>query len=150
MENLLKPCNDCNMSLKIHFLHSYFDFFPQNLDVTIFFLEENIQSILQIQSIYVWLVRRTWLISLKKEVIYLWASLVGMSDKHGERFHQDISSMEKRYQRIWSTSMIADYCWTLKRDVPDAKYSRKSFMTTFCFKKHLVWTQQQSVTFLFE
>ncbi|UYV69610.1 hypothetical protein LAZ67_6004089 [Cordylochernes scorpioides] len=44
----------CNMSLKIHFLHSHLDFFPDNLGA--------------------------------------------VSDEHGERFHQDISSMEKRYQ----------------------------------------------------
>ncbi|UYV61504.1 hypothetical protein LAZ67_1005082 [Cordylochernes scorpioides] len=46
----------CNMSLKIHFLHSHLDFFPDNL--------------------------------------------VSVSDEHGERFHQDISSMEKRYQGV--------------------------------------------------
>jgi hypothetical protein len=71
----------CNMFLKIHFLHSHFDFFPDNLGA--------------------------------------------VSDEHGERFHQDIASMEKWYQGKWS-SMLADYCWTLKRDVPQAKYSRKS------------------------
>ncbi|UYV70356.1 PRKCI [Cordylochernes scorpioides] len=46
----------CNMSLKIHFLHSHLDFFPDNLGA--------------------------------------------VSDEHGERFHQDISSMEKRYQGL--------------------------------------------------
>ncbi|UYV73796.1 hypothetical protein LAZ67_11000937 [Cordylochernes scorpioides] len=44
-------------------------------------------------------------------------NLVAVSDEHGERFHQDISSMEKRYQGEWSSVMFADYCWTLKRDV---------------------------------
>ncbi|UYV67906.1 hypothetical protein LAZ67_5002464 [Cordylochernes scorpioides] len=67
----------CNMSLKIHFLHSHLDFFPDNLGA--------------------------------------------VSDEHGERFHQDISSMEKRYQGKWSPAMLADYCWTLKRDLPQAK-----------------------------
>ncbi|UYV77929.1 hypothetical protein LAZ67_15002897 [Cordylochernes scorpioides] len=67
----------CNMSLKIHFLHSHLDFFPDNLGAN--------------------------------------------SDEHGERFHQDISSMEKRYQGKWSPVMLADYCWTLKRDLPQAK-----------------------------
>jgi hypothetical protein len=43
-----------------------------------------------------------------------------VSDEHGERFHQDISKMEKRYQGKWSLSMLVDYCWTLKRDVPQA------------------------------
>ncbi|UYV81611.1 hypothetical protein LAZ67_20001704 [Cordylochernes scorpioides] len=43
-----------NMSLKIHFLHSHLDFFPENLGA--------------------------------------------VSDENAERFHQEISSMEKRYQ----------------------------------------------------
>jgi hypothetical protein len=43
----------CNMSLKIHFLHSHLDFFPENYGA--------------------------------------------VTDEHGEHFHQDISSMEKRY-----------------------------------------------------
>jgi hypothetical protein len=43
----------CNMSLKIHFLHSHLGFFPQNLGA--------------------------------------------VSDEHGERFHQGIAVMEKRY-----------------------------------------------------
>ncbi|UYV71951.1 hypothetical protein LAZ67_9001304 [Cordylochernes scorpioides] len=77
----------CNMSLKIHFLHSHLDFFPDNLGA--------------------------------------------VSDEHGERFHQAISSMEKRYQGKWSPAMLADYCWTLKRDLPLAKYRRKSTVTAF-------------------
>jgi len=31
-----------------------------------------------------------------------------LSDQHGERFHQDISSMEKRYQGKWNYAMLAD------------------------------------------
>jgi len=54
-----------------------------------------------------------------------------VSDEHGERFHQDIMTMEKRYQGKWTSSMLADYCWTLMRAVPDAKYRRKSYATTF-------------------
>jgi hypothetical protein len=61
----------CNMSLKVHFLGSHLDFFPENLGT--------------------------------------------ISDEHGERFHQDICNMEKRYQSKWSLSMLADYCWTLER-----------------------------------
>ena len=49
----------CNMSLKIHFLHSHLDFFPENLG--------------------------------------------DVSDEHGERFHQDISAIEQRYQGQWTT-----------------------------------------------
>jgi len=54
-----------------------------------------------------------------------------VSDEHGERFHQDIMVMEKRYQSKWTSGMLADYCWTLKRDVPEAKYRRKSYVFTF-------------------
>ncbi|UYV63735.1 hypothetical protein LAZ67_2005461 [Cordylochernes scorpioides] len=53
----------CNMSLKIHFLHSHLDFFPDNLGA--------------------------------------------VSDEHGERFHQTISNMEKRYQVINGTPELA-------------------------------------------
>ncbi|UYV72732.1 hypothetical protein LAZ67_10000444 [Cordylochernes scorpioides] len=77
----------CNMSLKIHFLHSHLDFFPDNLGA--------------------------------------------VSDEHGERFHQAISSMEKRYKGKWSPAMLADDCWALKRDLPQAKYRRKSTVTAF-------------------
>lgn len=84
VDNLLQAYKSmkCNMSLKIHFLHSHLDFFPTNLGA--------------------------------------------VSDEHGERFHQDIASMEKRYQGKWSPSMLGDYCWTLIREAHDSDYKRKS------------------------
>jgi len=63
----------CNMSLKIHFLESHLDFFPENLGE--------------------------------------------VSEEHGERFHQDILATENGYQGKWTSNMLADYCWTVKRDV---------------------------------
>jgi len=54
-----------------------------------------------------------------------------VSDEHGERFHQDIMGTENRYRGTWISSVLADYCWTLKRDVLDAKYRRKSQASTF-------------------
>lgn len=72
----------CNMSLKVHFLHSHLDFFPPNLG--------------------------------------------DVSDEHGERFHQDIATMEKRYQGRWTPAMLADYCWSMIRDATDISYKRKS------------------------
>ena len=77
----------CNMSLKIHFLDSHLDFFPDNLGA--------------------------------------------VCDEHGERFHQDISALEKRYHRQSSARMLSGYCWTMKMDVPDAKHRRKSTTLTF-------------------
>ena len=72
----------CNMSVKVHFLHSYVDYFPDNLDA--------------------------------------------VSEEPGERFHQDIKTMEKRYQGYWSESMMADYCWCLICKCMDTTYSRKA------------------------
>jgi len=48
------------------------------------------------------------------------------SDEHGERFHQDIAMMEKRYQGKWSISMLGDYCWTLLRDDPEQVHRRQA------------------------
>ncbi|GBN30600.1 hypothetical protein AVEN_216119-1 [Araneus ventricosus] len=62
----------CNMSIKIHFLHSHLEYFPDNLGK--------------------------------------------MSDEQGERFHQDIKEIERRYQGRWDVNMMADYCLCLKRD----------------------------------
>jgi hypothetical protein len=45
-----------------------------------------------------------------------------VSDEHRERFHQDISSMEKKHQGKWNCAMHADYCWTLAKDAPTMEY----------------------------
>jgi hypothetical protein len=58
-------------------------------------------------------------------------NLLNVSDEHGERFHQDISTMETRCQGKWNPVMLADYCWTLRRDVFQAEYTRKSTRNTF-------------------
>ena len=49
-----------------------------------------------------------------------------VSDEQGERFHQDMKVMETRYQGRWDAAMMADYCWTLKRDIPYASHSRNA------------------------
>jgi len=54
-----------------------------------------------------------------------------VSDEHGEVFHQDIMIVEKRYQSTGTSRMLAYYCWTLKTDIPDAKYRQKSYTSTF-------------------
>ena len=89
VSDMLKKFNKlgCNMSIKIHFLHSHLDYFPENLGA--------------------------------------------VSEEQGERFHQDIKEMEKRYQGRWNVNMLADYCWMLKRDNPNYVYSRKSVKRSF-------------------
>jgi len=59
---------------------------------------------------------------LQSHLDFFQENLGEISDEHGERFHQDIMGMEKLYQGKWTSSMLADYCWTLKRNVHDAKY----------------------------
>ncbi|KAG0720826.1 Pyruvate dehydrogenase phosphatase regulatory subunit, mitochondrial [Chionoecetes opilio] len=72
----------CLMSIKMHFLFSHMEKFPENLGA--------------------------------------------MSDEQGERFHQDMRQMEERYQGRWDAVMMADYCWSLKRDNPAAAHTRES------------------------
>ncbi|GBN38857.1 hypothetical protein AVEN_137854-1 [Araneus ventricosus] len=62
---------ECNIALKIYFLHSHLYFFPENLG--------------------------------------------SVCDELGERFHQDISNVEARYQEKWNPKMLAEYCWALRR-----------------------------------
>ena len=71
----------CNMSLKLHFLDSHLDFFPENMGA--------------------------------------------VSDEHGERFHQDISQLEKRYSGKWNPNFLADFCWTLIRETSTTEYKRQ-------------------------
>jgi len=49
-----------------------------------------------------------------------------VSDEHGERFDQDISSMEKRYQGKWNCAMLPEYCRTLAKNVPTVEYKRQA------------------------
>jgi hypothetical protein len=48
-----------------------------------------------------------------------------VSGEQGERFHQDIMAIEKWNQGKWTSSMLVNYCWTMKGDVPDTKYWSK-------------------------
>jgi hypothetical protein len=48
-----------------------------------------------------------------------------VSDEHGERFHQEIATMKERYQGKWSTSMLADCCWTITRNAPEQLRKRQ-------------------------
>jgi len=62
----------CLMSLKIHFLFSHLDYFPENVRA--------------------------------------------FSEEMSERFHKDFKEKERHYQGRWDEKMMADYCWSLKRN----------------------------------
>ncbi|KAK5649680.1 hypothetical protein RI129_000709 [Pyrocoelia pectoralis] len=89
VENMLSNFNilGCNMSIKVHYLYSHLDRFPENLG--------------------------------------------DLSEEQGERFHQDIKTMEDRYQGRWGSHMMADYCWSLQRDCPNNYHARKSYKRKF-------------------
>ena len=56
---------------------------------------------------------------------YFPSNLGDFSEEQGERFHQDISVMENRYQGRWDVNMMADFCWMLKRDTVSKSKKRK-------------------------
>jgi hypothetical protein len=46
------------------------------------------------------------------------------SDEHGERFHQDISQMGKKYSGKWNPNIMTDYCLRIIRVTRTGKYKR--------------------------
>ena len=75
------------MSIKMHFLSSHLDYFPDNCG--------------------------------------------DYSEEQGDRFHQELRQMEERYRGYWDISMLADYCWCLKRDFPNSTHKWKSLKRHF-------------------
>ena len=53
---------------------------------------------------------------LNSHLHFFRSNLADVSEEYGERFHQDIQVMEKRYQGRWDEAMMGDYAWTLIRD----------------------------------
>ena len=60
---------------------------------------------------------------LESHLDFFHSNLGDVSDEHGERFHLDICVIENRYKGKWYVSMLADYCWSIKRD--DSKTQHK-------------------------
>ena len=63
-------------------------------------------------------------------------NLGAVRDEHGERFHQDIVEIEKRYQGGWRVNILVDYCWSLMTDEPHAHHRRA------CKRKSLIFQQE--------
>lgn len=49
-----------------------------------------------------------------------------VSDEHGERFHQDIKTIQERYDGKSRIKMVADYCWFLMEETDPQSYARKA------------------------
>ncbi|ESO10333.1 hypothetical protein HELRODRAFT_183749 [Helobdella robusta] len=60
------------------------------------------------------------------------ANLGAVSDEQGERFHQEISVMEHRYQGRFDSNMMGDFCWFLQRE-SESQYKRKRSLSTNYF-----------------
>ena len=89
---------------------------------------ENYEELFEDMSLYH---KLGWNTSLKIHTLHshldFFPDNCGMvSDEHGERFHQEIATMEKRYQGNWSTAMLADCCWTLARNAPEQLHKRQA------------------------
>jgi hypothetical protein len=89
---------------------------------------ENYKELIEEMSLY----HKNWLQYVLKDILAsfhfdLFPDNCSMViDEHGEHFHQEIATMEKRYQGKWSTSMLADYCWTLTRNAPEQLHKRQA------------------------
>jgi hypothetical protein len=57
---------------------------------------------------------------------YFHPNLGDLSEEQGERFHQYLKDVERRYQGRWDVNMMADYCWSIARDDPSRQHSRTS------------------------
>lgn len=62
-------------------------------------------------------------------------NLGSVSEEQGERFHQDIKEMERRYQGRWDVNMMGDYYWMLHRENPESSHKRKSDKQSFTSKR---------------
>jgi hypothetical protein len=58
-------------------------------------------------------------------------NLGAVSDEHGEKFHLDISTMEKRCAGKWSQKVLADCCWNISEKVSTDNYKRLSYRKNF-------------------
>jgi hypothetical protein len=50
--------------------------------------------------------------------IFFPENMGAVSNKHGERFHQEFSQTENRYGGKLGPNMLADYCWSLIMEKP--------------------------------
>lgn len=53
-------------------------------------------------------------------------NLGAVSDEHGEKFHQEIKTMEQRYAGKSTINMLAEYCWSIKKVETGELYTRQS------------------------
>jgi hypothetical protein len=72
---------------------------------------------------------------LASHLDYFPPNLGAVSEEQGERFHQDLKDVERRYQGHWDVNMMADYCWSIARDDPSRDHARSSKTHKFYGKR---------------
>ncbi|KAK7792840.1 hypothetical protein R5R35_004415 [Gryllus longicercus] len=68
---------------------------------------------------------------LHNHLDYFPKNLGDFSDEHGERFHQDIATIEQRYKGKSSCNMLSEYCWSICRDTTQEQHKRRCLRSTF-------------------
>jgi hypothetical protein len=66
---------------------------------------------------------------------YFPENLGDLSEEQVERFLQDVKEMERRYLERWDVSMMADYCWSVKREALYQGHKPKSSKQSFATNK---------------
>lgn len=61
---------------------------------------------------------------LHSHIKYFPENLGAYSEKQGERFHQDVRDIDRRYQGKWDVIMLADNCWMLNRESREGNRKR--------------------------
>jgi hypothetical protein len=69
------------------------------------------------------------------QLVFFFENLGAVSEEQGERFHQDIKEIERRYQGRWNVNMMDDCCWTVHREIPEISHNRKSNIHRFAGKR---------------
>jgi len=68
---------------------------------------------------------------LHSHLTFFPSNMGAVSDEHGERFHQEMSTMEARYQGRFNPNMMGDYCWFLQRATEDVHRRKPRSSTHF-------------------
>ena len=76
-------------------------------------------------------------------------NLGNVSEEHGERLHQDIQVMEKRYQGRWNKAMMGDYVWNLMWKC-NITYKRKNYSNVHFRLKYFMAYLQCPQQYFFE
>ena len=79
-------------------------------------------------------------------LVLLPRKLGDVSDEHGERFHQEIATMENRYKYKCKPNMMADYCWSLKRDIHQVIKEKQTECTFDLGLIFLTWSMYKNAT----